>query len=133
MNKIRLGPIAIFLCIVAAALSVLAALTVSTAHADLVLAERFAHVTQIRYELESRGNRFLRDVDDALASGADASSADGAVLSEDGGYTFTAEVENYTLTVSITEPDADGSYEITAWRMTRIWEADDPLDDIWMR
>ena len=39
-HKIRLGPIAIFLTVIAAMLATLAMLTVSTAHSSLVLSQR---------------------------------------------------------------------------------------------
>ena len=54
-HKIRLGPIAIFLAVIAVVLTSLATLTVATSRADMVLAERFAEVTAIRYELNAEG------------------------------------------------------------------------------
>ena len=47
-HKIRLGPIAVFLAIVAIVLSVMAVLSTATTHADRVMAERFAEMTQQR-------------------------------------------------------------------------------------
>ena len=61
MHKIRLGPIAIFLVVVAIILTTLATLTLATTNADKVMAERFASVTAVRYELEAQGQQFLKD------------------------------------------------------------------------
>ena len=61
----RLGPIAIFFTIVAAVLATLAIHAVSTSRADVVLAERFAQTTSIRYALEADGNRFLAGLEKA--------------------------------------------------------------------
>ena len=71
-HKIRLGPIAVFLAVITAVLATLAILTVSTARADAVLAERFAQVTKLRYELEAEGSRFLAEADALFAADADA-------------------------------------------------------------
>ena len=68
-HKVRLGPIAIFLTVVAIILSTLSILSVATTNADMVLAERFAAVTKERYALEAKGERFLKTLDEQAQSG----------------------------------------------------------------
>ena len=67
-HRIRLGPIAIFLAVIAAVVATLAMLTFATSRADMALAERFAAVTAIRYELDEEGNRFLQAVEEETRS-----------------------------------------------------------------
>ena len=66
-TKIRLGPIAVFLTIIAAVLASLAMLTVATSRADARLAERYADVTKLRYELEADGSRFVKEAEEYRA------------------------------------------------------------------
>ena len=70
MHKIRLGPIAIFLVVVAIILTTLATLTLATTNADKVMAERCASVTAVRYELEAQVQQFLKDYGEQAAAGA---------------------------------------------------------------
>ena len=121
-RKMRLGPIAVFLIIVTMVITTLALLTIATSNADRVMAGRFANITQIRYGLESEGERFLAD-----AAAGDLSDAEAV----DGGYLFTAEREGYRLEIEITDPDASGDYDISRWKINRIWESSDPISDIW--
>ena len=120
-HKIRLGPIAIFLVVVAIILTTLATLTLATTNADRIMAERFASVTAIRYELEAQGEQFLRDYDEAVAAG-NAAGADRVTTIEQNGY---------TLEIEVSEPDANGNFEIVKWQLDKDWEADDPFHHIW--
>lgn len=121
MHKIRLGPIAIFLVVVAIILTTLATLTLATTNADKVMAERFAAVTAVRYELEAQGQQFLRDYDEQAATGA-ITDADRNKTFENGGY---------TLEIEVSAPDAAGNYEIVKWDLKKDWNADDPYTHIW--
>ena len=121
MHKIRLGPIAIFLVVVAIILATLATLTLATTNADKVMAERFAAVTSVRYELEAQGQQFLRDYDEQAAAGA-VTDADRSKTFEQGGY---------TLEVEVSSPDAAGNYEIVTWDLKKNWNADDPYTHVW--
>ena len=120
-HHMRLGPIAIFLVVVAIILTTLATLTLATTNADKVMAERFAAVTSARYELEAEGQQFLRDFDEQAASGA--------VTSED--RHATLEKSGYPLAIQISAPDANGNYEIEKWDLKKNWKADDPFQHIW--
>ena len=125
-HKTRLGPIAIFLVIVTMVITTLAVLTVATSNADMTMARRFADITQVRYELEAQAEEFLSNVG---MPGA-AAQMDG-VTETGNGYEYTAENEGYRLEVAVTGPDADGSYEVTKWKLTKIWNASDPMNSLW--
>ena len=113
-HKTRLGPIAIFLTIVVMVITTLAVLTVATSNADRIMAGRFAGVTKVRYELEADGQRFLSE---AAAGGTE--------------LTFEEEKDGYRIEVEITQPDADGNFEINRWKISKIWNGEDPINNIW--
>ena len=120
-HKLRLGPIAIFLVVVAIILTTLATLTMATTNADKVMAERFAAVTSARYELEAEGQQFLRDFDTKAASGAVAAADRQTKIERDG----------YTLEIQVSAPDENGNYKIEKWDLKKNWKADDPFTHIW--
>ena len=120
-HKLRLGPIAIFLVVVAIILTTLATLTLATTNADKVMAERFAAVTANRYELEAEGQQFLRDFDEKAAAGT--------VTEQD--RQTKIERDSYTLEIRVSEPDANGDYKIEKWGLKKNWKADDPFTHIW--
>lgn len=121
MHKIRLGPIAIFLVVVAIVLTTLATLTLATTNADKVMAERFASVTSVRYELEAQGQQFLRDYDEQISAGT--------VTDNDRIGTFAK--DGYTLEIEVSRPDAAGNYNIVSWNLKKDWNADDPFTHVW--
>ena len=129
-RKIRLGPIAVFLAVVAVVLATLAVLTTATTNADKVLAERFAGVTQSRYALEAEGEKFLQKYDEQAKSGSISAGSLGAEKA-DAGYTKEIEKDGYTLKITVSEPSAQGRYEVTEWKVTKDWNADDPYQNIW--
>ena len=100
-HKIRLGPIAIFLTVIAAVLATLAMLTIATSRADAAMAERFAKVTSLRYELETDGNRFLQQLDSTLKSGGPVELPDGAEQLDNGNVHYNIEKEGYALDVEV--------------------------------
>ena len=120
-HKMRLGPIAIFLVVVAIILTTLATLTLATTNADKVMAERFAAVTSARYELEAEGQQFIRDYDELAAAGA--------VIDAD--RQATIEKNGYTLQIRVSQPDGNGNFEIEQWDLKKNWNADDPFTHIW--
>ena len=120
-HKMRLGPIAIFLVVVAIILTTLATLTLATTNADKVMAERFAAVTSARYELEAEGQQFIRDYDELAAAGA----------VTDADRQATIERNGYTLQIRVSQPDGNGNFEIEQWDLKKNWNADDPFTHIW--
>lgn len=127
-HKMRLGPIAIFFTIVAAVLATLAILTVSTSRADVVLSQRFAQTTAIRYELEADGNRFLQALD---ASPEDAAALEGVELLENGNYQYTTQKEDYDLTVEVSVDAAAGTYEVVRWKINKQWDDQGAMGELW--
>lgn len=130
-HKIRLGPVAVFLAVVAIVLSTLAVLTAATSNADRVMAERFAKVTQIKYELESEGEQFLQSVDEQAEKGRVDAEAVGAEKTLAGSLKRTFSKDGYELTVVISEPDDSGEYEIVEWKIIKEWNAEDPFRNVW--
>ena len=129
-RKVRLGPVAIFLAVIAVVLSTLAVLTQATSHADLVMAERYAAVTEIRYRLEEEGQRYLMQVDEAEKAGNFSADAVGAKQLDSGNISRVITDEGYKLTIEITEPE-NGKYEIVKWKISKEWNAEDPFSNIW--
>mgnify|MGYP002627408206 FL=1 len=118
-NKVplRLGPLAVLLLVVSVALTTLSILSYSTAHADLILAQRFAQSVESRYALEREGNRFLYDLKQQNAD--DYTVEDDIVRKEWelNGYTLRIEVRNLR--------------EVEKWQIRKEWEYDDTISDLW--
>lgn len=129
-HRTRLGPLAIFLAVVVMVITTMAVLTIATSNADRTMAKRFASVTQTRYQLEADGERFISEAVNAHASGGEYAPSDMAQAT-DQGYQFYEELNGYSITVVITVPDANGSYELLEWKVSKLWNADDPVKDIW--
>ena len=125
-GKIRLGPIAVFLTIIAAVLASLAMLTVATSRADAKLAERYASVTQLRYELEADGNRFVKAAEEFRVGAA--AMPEGSTQTENG-LAYTLEKDGYSLEIELTDNGA--GYDVTVWKLRKLWEEDDPMEDLW--
>ena len=121
-HKISLGPIAVFLVVVTIILTMLAVLTLATTNADRVMAERFAAVTAVRYDLEAEGQQFVRDYNEKLA--------DAKAISKDDRIT-SIEKNGYTLEIELSAPDSSGNFDILKWQMKKNWNADDPYQHIW--
>ena len=130
-HRIRLGPIAIFLAVVAVILSTLAVLTVATSNADMAMAKRFARVTQIRYELETDGEKFLQEADEKASEGTFSAESLEAEKTLKGTFVRTISKNGYKLRIEITDPGDSGKCEVVSWKMTKEWNADDPYTGIW--
>ncbi len=129
-NKLRLGPVAVFLTVVAVILTTLATLTIATSRADVVLAERFAEMTQIRYSLEAQGSEFLSNLAEELEAGASLSSISELNRKADGIFEYKAERDGYELVIRLTESDED-LYDIREWKIIKVWEEEDLNQGIW--
>ena len=149
-HKIRLGPIAVFLAVIAAVVATLAILTFATSRADAALAERFAAVTAVRYELEEEGNRFLQALGESAGQPGEGQPGEstpggnaalsGNISSLDRRWKYYAEKDGYALTVEVvpageeTAADAESAvsgWKIKKWKINKLWEVDDPFDDLW--
>ena len=129
-HKLRLGPIAVFLAVVAIVLTTLATLTFATSRADLVLAERFAQVTGIRYALETDGNRLLQEAGDAVSAGRPLGTVSDLEETENGTYRYEKEQDGYNLQVLLREED--GVLVIEKWKISKVWNSEDLSQDIWL-
>lgn len=129
-HKSRLGPLAIFLTVVAMVIITMALLTLATSNADMTMAGRFASVTQTRYKLEADGELFMSEAA-AGADFGDGYAADKEIKKTDTGYEFYEELNGYSITVSIKEPDAGGNFDILGWKVSKLWNYKDPVNDIW--
>ena len=58
-QPIKLGPLALLLTVITICLTTLAILTLTTARADLRLAEKYADTVAARYELERMGQAII--------------------------------------------------------------------------
>ena len=129
-HRTRLGPIAIFLAVVVMVITTMALLTLATSNADRTMALRFASVTQTRYQLEADGEKFISDAARAYAEGSAFDPGDNGKVTEDG-LEFYEEAEGYSITVRISEPDSGGRYEVLEWKVSKLWNSDDPVNNIW--
>ena len=120
MNQVpvKLGPLALLLSVISICLTTLSILAFTTAQADVRLAEKFAETVRVRYELEIRGQEFLRDLRE---NGAPAGKPD-----EDGIRWTTFEQDGAILRVGIAE---DGS--VAAWRQEKEWNQDTGIGNLW--
>lgn len=129
-HRIRLGPMAVFLAIVSVVMATLAVLATATSKADHVMAERFASVTAERYTVAAEGEQLMAEYDAQAKAGKIDAKALG-LEKEDGGYRTQIGDKGYALVIALSEPDANGHYTIKEWKITRQWDADDPMGNVW--
>lgn len=132
-RQMRLGTVAVLFTVVVLCISVLAVLSVATVRADKAMAERYAQQVSERTDLENAGQRWLKEVDDALQTKGTALTQDdlpkGSSL--DGGKISTVCVGNTrTLTIELELDFANSvpSYTILSWINTAQWEEDTQLE-----
>ena len=130
-NKLRLGPVAVFLTVVAIILTTLATLTIATSRADAVLAERFADMTAIRYSLEKEGNEFLYETARKLEKGSTLNSIPELKRTADGLYEYRTEKDGYELSIRL-EPSGGNDFSIEEWKITKIWNEEELSQDVWL-
>jgi len=128
---VKLGPLALLLCVITICLAVMALLSITTARADNRLAERYAETVRTRYELEREGQAFLRELDGEINNGG-LPAADSAA--EDGAVERVFELDGTTLTVRVdtTRPDSRGrAFTVTQWRIEKSWSENESLGRLW--
>ena len=126
-KPVRLGPLALLMTVISICLTILYILTLTTAGADLRLAEKYADSASVKYELEAEGQTFLKDADNAISEGRDPAALKG-VKSRGGTYTKEIKKDGYILTVSFTS--SGGSYEVTGWKLTKEWDENTDIN-VW--
>lgn len=120
----RLGPIALLLTVIVICVSVLGLLTLTTARGDMSLAERQGESVKTRYELECKGQAFLKlitEEPEALT-----------VLERDRDLvrwkTFTQ--DGMTLRIGLKVRGED--YEVVSWLFARDeWTPEEEMDGLW--
>ncbi len=121
-TAIRLGPLALLLTVISICLTILAILTVTTARADLRLAEKYAETVKERTALETQGQELVRAV----------TVGEAGTLAPDADGTIRAELEQNGLRLRLAlSPDGEGGWAVTDWRMEKEWTFDDTIDGLW--
>ena len=121
---IKLGPLALLLTVVRICLSILAILTVTTARADLRLAEKFAATVEQRYALEAEGQSFLRDLNERGLGQERLSPG------EDGLYRLTLERDGAVVRLELAR--RDGAWECVSWVQEKEWVQDPLIEGLWL-
>lgn len=126
MNEIpvKLGPLALLLAVISICMATLAILTFSTSRADMSLAEKYADTVKERYELEVMGQQYLAETSDELNQGMV------FITDADGMAHHTIESGNATLDIALKPKGADG-YIVGKWTITRNWEEDTGMGNLW--
>ncbi len=123
---IRLGPISLVLTVITVSMAMLSILTLSTAQADLRLAETYADTVREQYAREAEGQAFVRDAHRAAASGAPL-----AALSDEqttsGLLQKTITSDRAALVIQLRADDL----RIVSWRTVTNWEADNDPGQLW--
>jgi hypothetical protein len=122
---IRLGPLALVLTVISICLTTLAILALSTARADLRLAERYAQTVTQSYALEVAGQTYLQEISEELQAGASLPSD----TEEDGILRHTIQQGDASLHIALRLQE--NGYQIIQWQMERTWEQDSTLGDLW--
>ena len=110
-ENVRIGPISIFALIVIICLAVLAVLTVSTAHASLVLSQRQAQATHELYLAETAAQTFIAGIDEQLSN----TSTPSAASTANDAQAKLSSIDSNLVALRDEARDAfDGQVEITA-------------------
>lgn len=133
-NPIKLGSMTLLLTIVLLCMAILSVLTLSTARADLSLAEKYADRLQQVYALDSVGQRLLAELDTALQKGATpqellALLPQDAVLEQDTVTLQLADGAGQTLMVTL-ELKAKGAV-VLQWKPSVEWSPEERLTGLW--
>ena len=128
---IRLGPLAILLTVISICMTTLGILNFTTARADLSLAQQYADTVRIRYELETYGQEFLRQVGEFLSEGGDIAEIENIERDDTGVIRKVFSENQFTLTIEIV-PEGDSGFRVCGWRIRKAWEPDMDMGDLWL-
>ena len=117
---IKLGPLALLLAVISICLTTLAILTLTTARADRTLAEKYAATVSSRYELEVRGQEFLRDHDPGFFEDLERAR-----------NTWWESIEGEDARLRIGVSVHGGDWSVVGWRIEKDWEEDDSIGNLW--
>lgn len=136
-GSVRIGPVSILVLIIILCLAVMAVLTLITAEAEESITLRQEESTTALYENEAEAQRFLAQLDGALARSSNVQAAlDTLDLPE--GSTYEQGIlevpfvqdNGRRLDIELSFPSAH-DYEIIAWRATTEWNEEDPDKIFW--
>lgn len=129
-RPVRTGALTLLITTVLICLSVLSVLALTTARADLSMAEKGMAGLQSQAKTEQAGQEALAALDAALKQGG--ALPEGAELGEDGVIRQSLTGQEGTLQIVLEpkdpEPADPAAYRITAWRITSQWTPDQSLD-----
>lgn len=129
-RPVRTGALTLLITTVLICLSVLAVLALTTARADLSMAEKSLAGLQSQAKTEQAGQEALAALDAALKQSG--TLPEGAESGAGGEIRLTLTEEEGTLLIVAEpkdpEPEDPAAYRITAWRITSQWTPDQSLD-----
>lgn len=142
-GSVRIGPISLFTLVIVLCLAVLGVLAITTAQATFAAAEKQAVFTDDTYANESAAQRFVAEVDAALApvrerggtldealTAVERVLAENATLEETTvAATFSAE-SGRTLSVELVI-NADATYDIALWKALTEWTDVSSGETLW--
>lgn len=132
-NPVKLGSMTLLLTIVLLCMAILSVLTLSTAHADLALSQKYADRLHQVYALDSKGQQLLAQVDLALQNGATADQVLALMPEEtqfnDNVATVSLEAEGQVLTIMLQLNENHA--EILQWKPGVKWSVDEKLEGLW--
>ncbi|MDO4566975.1 MAG: hypothetical protein Q4B42_06550 [Oscillospiraceae bacterium] len=116
------GSILILFTVVMVCVSVLAVLCVSTARADLALAEKYGEYVAEISACENAAQRWLAEADARLAGGEAAENGEISALISEGGTRLSIRLRPLG--------DGEGRFEILEWARQSDWEREESLN-VW--
>ena len=125
---IKLGPLALLLTVISICLTTLSILNLTTAQADLRLAQKYADTVRIRYTLETEGQEFLQEAEEAGPSGL---ALLGLTRDADGIYWKTLEKDGARLRIGL-DPTGEDGIRVVSWRQEKEWNQDQQMNNLWM-
>ena len=131
MNQtpVKLGPLALLLTVVSICLTTLAILTFSTARADMRLAEKYADMVSLRYELMNEGEDFLQSAEEMAAMSIPVRSVPGTTADAQGVIRYDLEKDGMQLSIGVREEAQ--KITVVDYRITKEWEEDLDLGNLW--
>ena len=127
---IRLEPLMLLLVVASICVATLGILSIVTANVDLRIARRYANLIKTRYALETEGQIFLCEMEEAMFSGKIPSPLHGINMNADGVIWKEIQKEDYRLTTGV-RIEEDGKLNVICWRIEKIWEAETGMGDLW--
>jgi len=125
-TPVKLGPLALLLTVITICLAILSVLVLTTARADLRLAEKYARTVERRYALERDGQAALGRLDAALSAGETPTE-----FEPDGNGAWRLLLEEDGARLSIAVKADGGAWRVTEWRHDREWDANLEIEGLW--